>query len=292
MLVTVYSGKMGLEKYMPRSCWVLNASWVSLIAGLILCASSTEAQNIKNEVVRFSCDGIWRDGDHLESKMDASTGSDAGVFVCVRRSCVSRERNTAHDGSILEVVRSIYILPGEAQYIATYTLWKGESLEPFVHRASVRQFSNCTNTGEFAQRWSLDFGDVRYEGDAVYALPKNEGAASFFHAPSQYHGDWSGYNVITFEKLSSIQQTFDTHWQEIKGDVVLDNGDMRALYRIPSIHDGEWHSFRVLLDDPDWNLSGGARSMADILENVTSFRIRAEYGPIEGETAIRKVFVE
>ncbi len=66
---------------------------------------------------------------------------------------------------------------------------------------------------------------------------------------------------------------------------------MRATFEIPQHHIGEWRAFSISLDDPGWRLEGGATSIADVLQNVTAFQIRAEIASGPDASAIRTVVI-
>ena len=241
---------------------------------------------------RFQCSEIHREGKTLEFLGGATTT----VFSCVERSCVNREQVKTADGTPSVVFRSIYIPPDQdKEYVFTQSVWRPNDETPERHFSSVLPFGICAKLKIALDdhRWTLDLGEIRYEGEEVHATPDatpgSSKRPSYFFAPTHYHGDWSGFDAIVFEMESSGGSYLPAYYENILGDVVLENGNVVATYEIPKHHDGMWHTFRVPLDSPGWRLYGGATSIAEILKNVTNFKIRAEYGDGFDQSAIRNV---
>ena len=120
------------------------------------------------------------------------------------------------------------------------------------------------------------------EGDGyLYGAPANDGSTSYFIAPDVYHGDWRNYEELRLSLWSTDGEYYfeDTHtsW---RGDIYLANGDMFAYTVLPRRPAATWDLFSISLTDPavQWILGGGAGSLADVLENVTAFHVRSEYG--------------
>lgn len=139
------------------------------------------------------------------------------------------------------------------------------------------------------EEWSLDFGRlVIREGELQAAPAGGDRQSSYFIAPEELHGDWSGLVALSFEKMCSGGSHVGADWPGTDGDVVLVNGDRRATFVLPEDHDGDWHVYRVPLDGAGW----GAGTLQRIPENVTGFRIRAEFGYGPDRSAIRSLTFE
>ena len=129
-------------------------------------------------------------------------------------------------------------------------------------------------------KWLQD--GIDGEGDGyLYGAPANDGSTSYFIAPDVYHGDWRNYEELRLSLWSTDGEYYfeDTHtsW---RGDIYLANGDMFAYTVLPRRPAATWDQFSISLTDPavQWSFGGGAGSLADVLENVTAFHVRSEYG--------------
>ena len=140
--------------------------------------------------------------------------------------------------------------------------------------------------------WRLNLGVEEHREGALHASPPNEGLTSYFIAPDELLGDWTGRSTISFEKMSHGGDYYPPDSYGAFGDVVLRNGEMTAHFTIEQDHSGEWRLFTVPLEESGWVLSGGAQAVDDVLEQVTDFRIRAEYGVGTDYSALRSVFVD
>ena len=140
--------------------------------------------------------------------------------------------------------------------------------------------------------WRLNLGVQEHKDGALYASPPNEGLTSYFVAPENLLGDWTGRSTISFEKMSHGGDYYPPDSYGAFGDVVLRNGDMLAHFTIEPDHSGEWRLFSVPLGEAGWALSGGAQAVDDVLAQVTDFRIRAEYGVGTDYSALRSVSVD
>ncbi|MCP5373485.1 MAG: hypothetical protein H6907_17285 [Hyphomicrobiales bacterium] len=130
--------------------------------------------------------------------------------------------------------------------------------------------------------WQATAGRLRVAGSRVEFLEPYDQTTSYYLAPAAYLGDWRPYGSLTFSKKSSGGRYYAPDQHGADGDVVLHNGAMWARHDIAENHTGHYRTFTVPLSGPEatgaWTLGGGAGSLADVLANVTEFRIRAEYG--------------
>lgn len=267
---------------------------MSLLASVLTWPAAAVSQEAAFDYERFQCDGIHREGKVLEAEPPMLVKATT-VFSCVERSCVHHEQIKADDGTLSDVFMSIYIPSSQQAFLFTKAVWTPNKDSPEDHYSIEYPFGRCAKLKVALDEnlWTIDLGEIRYEGDEVHAVPDagpdTDATPSYFFAPTRYHGDWSGLHAIMFELESSGGSYLRAYYQNILGDVVLENGDLLATYEIPKHHDGKWHSFRVPLDGAGWKLWGGATSIAEILKNVTNFKIRAEYGNGVDQTALRNV---
>ena len=140
--------------------------------------------------------------------------------------------------------------------------------------------------------WRLNLGVEEHREGALYASPPNEGLTSYFVAPDDLLGDWTGRSTISFEKMSHGGDYYPPDSYGALGDVVLRNGEMTAHFTIEQDHSGDWRLFTVPLGESGWVLSGGAQTVDEVLVQVTDFRIRAEYGVGTDYSALRSVAVD
>lgn len=111
----------------------------------------------------------------------------------------------------------------------------------------------------------------------ITSTPATNGLTSYYIAPLKYRTSWLEYGEISFDIFSSGGEYY-TGAEAPKGDVYLANGSLTARRLLPKRPDTEWETFVIPLEDEGWIFSGGATLLSDILERVTSFQIRAEYG--------------
>ena len=105
-----------------------------------------------------------------------------------------------------------------------------------------------------------------------------DGRTSYYVAPSTYLGDWNDYSTLRIDLSSSGGDYYNSGYG-IRGDIYLANGSMTALRLLPHRPDSNWETFVIPLDeDGEWVLGGGATSLRDVLDHVTDFEIRAEFG--------------
>jgi hypothetical protein len=214
-------------------------------------------------------------------------------FSCAEKSCVNHERSKDGNGVVSDIFRHIYFPDGGKKFYLTTSVWKEGSETPDYLKTRTRTMVGCFTMVPDEERWTQDLGTARYEGGEIHGDNKiGDYRADYFYAPTRLLGDWSAATAITFEKKSSGGSYLSAYFEDIYGDVVLKNGSMRATFEIPEHHTGDWRGFRVPLDGNGWVLKGGAKSIADVLQNVTVFQIRAEYGMGADQSAIRNVVVE
>lgn len=136
--------------------------------------------------------------------------------------------------------------------------------------------------------WTVDFGPFEITGDQIDAKPAGDGHTSYYLAPGDFIGDWSGYGALAFEKKSWGGRYYGPDNYGASGDVIIESGRGRARFDIAEDHSGEWQSYQVPLSGSGWTVTG-AESLGAILSNVTDFKIRAEYGAGEDFSGLRKV---
>jgi hypothetical protein len=264
-----------------------------LLAIIVLLPGTSTSQEAEYDPEWFDCFGIRRDGSLLLHWEGSGLGAVLTEFSCIGESCVNREEFTANDGTASVGFWHLYFPEGTQRYISTQTRWTKNSGPPESHRVDDLPLRGCFTMTLDSELWIQDLVEARYEGNEVHADNRvGNYRADYFYAPTRLLGDWSDATLIVFEKKSSGGRYFGGYYGKTYGDVVLKNGSMRASYEIPEHHTGEWQEFRVPLDGDGWRLWGGATSVADVLENVTVFQIRAEYASGVDTAAIRNVVIE
>lgn len=138
--------------------------------------------------------------------------------------------------------------------------------------------------------WAVTRAEFKAGVTQITAQPHGDNATSYYVAPAAILGDWSQGDYILFDKKSSGGSYFSGSHGDV-GDIVLNGPAGTASYRLPEDHSGNWRPFRVPLDGAGWQISGGAERLGDILNNITGFRIRAEYGVGSDVSALRGVVV-
>lgn len=138
--------------------------------------------------------------------------------------------------------------------------------------------------------WSVDSDVVESTAGEISTSPPSDGVTSYYRAPASLLGDWSGFSRLSFDKKSSGGRSYaspDEYGAD--GDVVIESPHGTARFDIEPDHSGNWRTYRIPLSGDGWKLGGGARSLAEVLTNVTGLRIRAEYGVGKDESALRAV---
>lgn len=129
----------------------------------------------------------------------------------------------------------------------------------------------------------------------LLSVPPSDGRTSYFVAPELFLGNWLEKEIV----LISLDILWDgedgvryytTGEYGSRGDVIISGpgGFARHTWDAPS--QSNWTNQRIsLLNDSNWQMGGGATTVADILEEVTALEIRAEYGVGEDEAGLDNV---
>ena len=137
--------------------------------------------------------------------------------------------------------------------------------------------------------WKLDYGKFEASPTKVDAFPATDGQTSYYLAPQALYGDWRGKKFVAFELKSWGGSYFPSNSALQYDDIILKNGNKTATFYLGNTHDSGFHYHRVLFENESWTLEGGAKSIEEILSNVTEFRIRAEYGSDDDFSILRNV---
>ncbi len=151
---------------------------------------------------------------------------------------------------------------------------------------------NPSSSNYNPNEWRIDKGTYTINGQTIYASPHIDGQTSYFISPTSFHGNWVGLKWIRFELKSSGGSYYLPQSRGADGDVVLRNGNMKATYQFDRNHNGPFARYDVPIMSTRWRLSGGARTLNDVLRNVTEFKIRAEFGIGEDYTTIRNIHLK
>lgn len=115
-------------------------------------------------------------------------------------------------------------------------------------------------------------------GAFLHVFTPGDGTTGYIIAPPGLLGDWRGFGSVSVTMMTGNGPWLDAYTYGGVGDIAITSGSMRASTTFPSRAATVWTRQEIaLVDGPDWRFSGGARSLADILANVTDFRIRAEF---------------
>jgi len=137
--------------------------------------------------------------------------------------------------------------------------------------------------------WTVENGTLSNPGrdgpdgrGYLYAVTPSDGATGYFVAPATASGDWSTATSVQLTLRIGPKhpngRRFGPFASGAAGDVIVANGEKTAAFVFPSDVTASWSTFDVPLDgDAGWRLGGGAQSLAEVMANVTSFKIRAEY---------------
>jgi hypothetical protein len=167
---------------------------------------------------------------------------------------------------------------------------------PSGGRAWVEAFASGGTdgwTGEHASLSNPGTGGPDGRG-YLYASTPGEGEVGYFVAPARLLGDWSSFTALRLALQIGPRhdgRLFSAYESGGVGDVFLANGAMTASYTFEAAPTRAWGTFLVpLADGARWRLGGGARSLADVLADVTAFKVRAEY--VEGDADAGMASVE
>lgn len=117
--------------------------------------------------------------------------------------------------------------------------------------------------------------------EVLEAFTPGEGINGHIPAPPQLPGDWSGAAGLSVT-LGTIDGSYVGQFDfGGRGGLCLASGSLTAAVGLPHQVSSTWQTMTVDFADPGWVLGGGARSVADVLANVTDFHLRVEF--IEGD---------
>ncbi|NEQ76311.1 MAG: hypothetical protein F6K23_26685 [Okeania sp. SIO2C9] len=104
---------------------------------------------------------------------------------------------------------------------------------------------------------------------------RGDGLTTYFLSPAQFNGD---LNSFTHLKLSLKSEGGDYYWS--KPDIRIKNKTASAEYSFSRRPKETWETFLVSLkNNQGWVIKGeNGTTLKNILENATTFEIRAEYG--------------
>ncbi|MCK4414887.1 MAG: hypothetical protein KAY32_15235 [Candidatus Eisenbacteria sp.] len=156
---------------------------------------------------------------------------------------------------------------GDLDTPAIQSVFDGKAMEGWAaHRVKFR------NPGAGGSGGGPDNGCLIKHWDSVHGV-------GYFVAPQRFHGNWLRYSRLEVDLWSSGGDYFDSGRKGMQGDILVCSGSASAWRLLPSRPPGQWKTFAVPLEDDGlWTLGGGAASLADVLVNVTDFRVRARYG--------------
>lgn len=141
------------------------------------------------------------------------------------------------------------------------------------------------------ESWDIYGGDLSNPGSGGNTGGNNDGYllsnnwnglfTSYFIAPSKYHGDWTKYDEMRLD-LRSEGNFASSHgcsdMFKCEGDILVNNGAARAVYRLRHYPTNKWKTFTIpLSDDGNWTVVSGNLSLEQIFSKVNHFEIRAKF---------------
>ncbi len=131
-------------------------------------------------------------------------------------------------------------------------------------------------TGEYANLTMRRDGGPNGTGVLEIYTP-GDGQDGYLIAPDRLLGDWSGNDRLRVTIKTENGRYFDAFEEEAYGDIYLANGPLTAAIAFPTRVSADWTTKEVSFDGTGWVLGGGAGSVAEVIANVTDFRIRGEF---------------
>jgi len=177
-----------------------------------------------------------------------------------------------------ELLDSIKLtLPDDA---GTCTAPVGQATERAVdHRpVAFQAYDTGGWTGEAATLSAPETGG--FDGGSYLAADTpGDGTTGYFVAPPRLLGDWLRHSgmCMSLRITSGAGDYYDPFSLGGHGDIQIANGTMNASIAFDEAVTKDWSIREVQFDGPGWKLSGGAKSIDDVLAQVTAFSIRAEY---------------
>lgn len=145
--------------------------------------------------------------------------------------------------------------------------------------------------------WGVSHGSLlrkRREGEDgwyIYHNAPGEGKTSYFIAPTGILGDWSKYNTLQFDLVSSGGNFYSKGYGS-NGDLVLENNGNTITRKIvsASAHGNGWKHYDIpLYNDGKWIFDTLSIDISSFFDNITSFEIRAEFGIGTDESGLDNV---
>ncbi len=134
-------------------------------------------------------------------------------------------------------------------------------------------------TGELAELSNPGTGGPDGRG-YLHAFAPADGRVGYYIAPATLLGDWSDLTALRLVMRTGPRggRYYDPYSYGGRGDIYLASGEMTASFTFTSPLSEHWETRLVPLDaEEGWRFGGGAGSLAEVLENVTAFHVRAEY---------------
>ncbi len=122
------------------------------------------------------------------------------------------------------------------------------------------------------------------------AFTPADGRTGYFVAPKSLAGDWSGFSGVRVVMTTGTGEYYEPYSYGGRGDIVISSGTMRASTAFDAPMGPGWNE-RVasFADTGRWRLDGGARSLDDVLANVTGLAIRSEFLVGDAESGLAQL---
>ncbi len=114
-------------------------------------------------------------------------------------------------------------------------------------------------------------------GGVLEAFTPGDGINGYLVAPPALLGDWTGAGGLRVTVKTGRGKYVGAYDYGGRGDIYLASDGKTASIAFPQQVGSDWTVEEMAFDAPGWKLGGGARSVAEVLGNLTDFHIRIEY---------------
>ncbi len=159
-----------------------------------------------------------------------------------------------------------------------------------LSKTSIPAMESDFDRNQLADEWQLKPGEIVWSSEEfITGSLLTDGITAYYISPNKFFANWMDYSILEIVIRSEGGKFYDSGYG-MTGDVFLSNGNFTAQINFGKRPDSAWDTFRInLKDNSNWQFGGGATSLSDILDNVTDFKIRAEYGVGEDTSELNRV---
>lgn len=150
------------------------------------------------------------------------------------------------------------------------------------------------------QGWMVRDGQLAtVPGSHMQVTAWEDSRVGYLIAPPSALGDWRGVTAIEAVMRAPGSRYFAAFSEGAVGDLVIRNGAMTAAAAFPHWLGTDWAHVTVPLREavtlggtPLWQLGGGARSLDQVLANVTGFEVRGEFRLGDTTADVREITLQ